>query len=261
MHANPLFDEFSREDASDKAFVLRELVAKRIFQALTEVDPDGRVVRRPMQFGALAKYVSSSDWRDDERGRGLVRRHAPCGADCSFLRITKIDDLEDDSIVDVGHEALIRRWSKLKGGGETDWIREEQEDGEKYRDLVRVARAHSTIPDAELPVYERWLAQRKPSTTWAQRYSKSGKDYFAEVREALIRSREEYEESERERAAAAKAEREAREGQLKLAAAQAQAEAETARASAAEERARAAAAEVAVHVQKSARCRSPRPRL
>ncbi len=251
LHANTIFEEFSQEDARTKPVVSRELVAKRIFQALTEVDPDGRVVRRPMQFGALAKYVSSSDWRDDETRDAVLsvvtRLAAP---DCSFLRITKIDDLEDDSIVDVGHEALIRRWSKLKGGGETDWIREEQEDGEKYRDLVRVARAHSTIPDAELPVYERWLAQRKPSTTWAQRYSKSGKDYFAEVREALIRSREEYEESERERAAAAKAEREAREGQLKLAAAQAQAEAETARASAAEERARAAAAEVAVHVQK-----------
>ncbi|MBV8442840.1 MAG: WD40 repeat domain-containing protein [Hyphomicrobiales bacterium] len=204
-----------------------------------------------MQFGALAKYVSSSDWGEDETKEAVLsvvtRLAAP---DCSFLRITKIEDLKDDSIVDIGHEALIRRWSKLKGGGETDWIREEQDDGEKYRDLLRVARAHSTIPDAELPGYERWFAQRKPSTTWAQRYSKAGKDYFAEVREALVRSREEYEEGERERAAAATAEREAREGQLKLAAAQAQAEAETARASAAEERAKAAAAEVAVHVQK-----------
>src|SRR5208282_2195051 len=85
-----------------------------------------------------------------------------------------------------------------------------------------------------------------PSTTWAQRYSKAGKDHFCEVREALVRSREEFEESERERAAAARAEREAREGQLKLAAAQAQAEAETARACAAEERAKAAAAAAAV---------------
>jgi hypothetical protein len=252
LHANVIFEEFSQEDATTKPVVSRELVAKRIFQALTEVDPDGRVVRRPLQFGALAKYVSSSDWREDETKEAVLsvvtRLAAP---DCSFLRITKIEDLEDDSIVDIGHEALIRRWSKLKGGGETDWIREEQDDGEKYRDLLRVARAHSTIPDAELPVYERWFAQRKPSTTWAQRYSKAGEDYFCEVREALVRSREEYEEGERERAAAAKAEREAREGQLKLAAAQAQAEAETARACAAEERAKAAAAEVAVHVQKA----------
>jgi WD40 repeat protein len=251
LHANLIFDEFSREDASEKPLVLRELVAKRVFQALTEVDQDGRVVRRPMKFGELEEYVSSSDWNGEEASAAVLsvvtRLAAP---DCSFLRITKIDDLDDHSIVDIGHEALIRRWSKLKGGGETDWIREEQDDGEKYRDLVRIARAHSTIPDAELLGYEAWWARRKPTAAWAKRYSKAGKDCFAQVGEALARSREEYEEGERERAAAAKAEVDAREARLKLAAAEAQMEAARARASVAEERAKASAAEVAVHVQK-----------
>ncbi len=251
LHANLIFDEFSRDDASEKPHVLRELVAKRVFQALTEVDQNGRVARRPMKFGELEKYVSSSDWNGEEAGTAVLsvvtRLAAP---DCSFLRITKIDDLDDNSIVDIGHEALIRRWSKLKGGGETDWIREEQDDGEKYRDLVRIARARSTIPDAELPGYEAWWARRKPTAAWAMRYSKAGKDCFAEVGDALARSREEYEEGERERAAAAKAEVEAREARLKLAAAEAQMEAAGARASVAEERAKASAAEVAVHVQK-----------
>jgi hypothetical protein len=177
----------------------------------------------------------------------VTRLAAP---DCSFLRIMKIDDLDDNSIVDIGHEALVRRWSKLKGGGETDWIREEQDDGEKYRDLVRIARAHSTIPDAELLAYEAWWARRKPTATWAKRYSKAGKDSFAQVGEALARSRQECEEGERERAAAARAEIEAREARLRLATAEAQMEAARARASVAEERAKVSAAEVAVHLQK-----------
>ena len=43
----------------------------------------------------------------------------------------------DNSIIDIGHEALIRRWDKLKGEGEENWIREEQEDAEQYRALLR----------------------------------------------------------------------------------------------------------------------------
>ena len=70
-----------------------------------------------------------------------------------------------------------------------------------------------------------WWARRKPTAAWAKRYSKAGKDCFAQVGEALARSREEYEEGERERAAAAKAEVDAREARLKLAAAEAQMEA------------------------------------
>ena len=251
MHADQIFEEFKREDANLNPIVSRELVAKRVFQALTEVDQDGRVVRRPMKFGALAAYISSSDWGDDETRKAVLsvvtRLAAP---DCSFLRITKTDSLDDNSIVDIGHEALIRRWSKLKGGGETDWIREEQDDGEKYRDLVRICRARSTIPDAELLAYERWWAQRKPSAAWAKRYTKAGTCCFADVGETLKRSRKEYEEGERERAAAARAERDAQDAQLKLAAAQAKAEAQNARAHAAEERAKAAAAQIAVHAQK-----------
>jgi hypothetical protein len=250
IHANQIFEQFSHEGAGGSS-ISPKLAAKRVFQALTEVDQEGRVVRRPMRFGDLVLYVASTDWDEAEARRAVlsvVRRLA--APDCSFLRLTSAGELDDNSIVDIGHEALIRRWDQLKGGGETDWIREEQEDGEKYRDLVRIARAHSSIPGAELTAFEDWWARRKPSATWARRFSKSGADYFAEVNEALARSRAEFDESERRRQLAEKAERDAQQAQLKLAAATAQAEAEGARASAAEEKAKAAAAEVAIHVQR-----------
>ena len=252
QHANEIFEEFSRFDASEKPKVSRQLIAKRVFQALTEVDEDGRGVRRPMMFGEQQKYVSSSDWDERETRDAVVAvAQRLAAADCSFLRTKASGDLDDKSIVDIGHEALIRRWSKLKGGGETDWIREEQDDGEKYRDLVRVARAKGVIAGPELPSYEKWWAQRKPTAVWAKRYTKGGRDYIAEVGEALARSRKEFEDDEREREAAARAEREAREAQLKLVAANAQAEAASARAAAAEQQAKASAAEVAIHRQRS----------
>jgi hypothetical protein len=64
--------------------------------------------------------------------------------------------LEDHSIIDVGHKALIRRWEMLKGDGETDCIREEQDDAEQYRDLVRASRGEGSLSETEVPNYDRW---------------------------------------------------------------------------------------------------------
>jgi hypothetical protein len=75
--------------------------------------------------------------------------------DCSFLRVipppdtndnSVVDadpniDIADNSIIDIGHEALIRRWDKLEGQGEENWIHDEQEDAEQYRALLRYADA------------------------------------------------------------------------------------------------------------------------
>ena len=104
-HANEIFEEFKHFDEETRPVVSRQLVAKRIFQALTEVDRDGRVIRRPMKFGDLQKYVASSDWGEaDARDAVLsvvLRLAAP---DCSFLRITtgdNVDDIDDNSVVEI----------------------------------------------------------------------------------------------------------------------------------------------------------------
>jgi WD40 repeat protein len=246
LHADRIFEEFSCDDAKLRPKVSHELVAKRVFQALTDVDQNGRVVRRPMRFGDLAAYVSSSDWSKDQvraTTLSVVRRLA--NPDCSFLRFATDETVDDDTIVDIGHEALIRRWSKLKGGGETDWIREEQDGGDKYRDLVRRVRGGGVVAGAELKSYEDWWASRKPTAAWAKRYAKDGKDYLIEVADALGRSREEYDRNEQTKIRAAEAEK----AELALAAERAKTDAEAARASAAEQEAKAAAAETTIHRQ------------
>jgi hypothetical protein len=43
----------------------------------------------------------------------------------------------------------------LKGDGETDCIREEQDDAEQYRDLVRASRGEGSA-ETEVPNYDRW---------------------------------------------------------------------------------------------------------
>jgi len=191
-HANEIFQEFERFDDENKPAVSRRLVAKRIFQALTEEDQDGRVIRRPMRFDDLEEYVASSDWTQADVGEAVhdvVSRLA--ATDCSFLRI------EDDSVVDIGHEALIRRWSKLNGDGQENWVREEQEDGDAYLYLAKAARGGGIISGAELKYYEDWWADRKPTAAWAKQHVKGEKDYLEEVTKTLVRSRESLDDSER----------------------------------------------------------------
>src|SRR5258705_8748849 len=38
--------------------------------------------------------------------------------------------ITDNSIIDIGHEALIRRWDRLEVKGKGNWIREEERDAE-----------------------------------------------------------------------------------------------------------------------------------
>jgi WD40 repeat protein len=187
IHANEILSGLTRQGASAET----TLVTKRIFQALTETDQDGRVVRRPQRFGNLIKYVGTDkEGETNEERKRAVRMVVDrlSSPDCSFLRAPARDQLDDDSIIDIGHEALIRRWEMLKGDGSTDWIREEQEDAEQYRDLLRDLRGSGLIPAEELPEIERWWLRRRPNRSWAQRYTKNRTDQFDAVTAMLRRS-------------------------------------------------------------------------
>jgi WD40 repeat protein len=192
-HASEILRDLADSSGKSATAVSPELVTKRVFQALTETDRDGRVVRRPQRFGDLVKCVvpeadkaAPQAW--EEAVRRVVNRFA--SSDCSFLRAPPPGELKDNSIIDIGHEALIRRWEKLKGDGATDWIREEQDDAEQYRDLVRASRGEGSLSETEVPSYDRWWSQRQPTRFWARRYTKGNADQFDAVVELLKRSRD-----------------------------------------------------------------------
>jgi WD40 repeat protein len=210
VHANEILKTLASPPGSKRTGL--DLATKRIFQALTETDQEGRSVRRPQRFGDLVQYVTPGDASKsaaekapkkaaNKATRVVIDRFA--SHDCSFLRVIPPADandnfavdahsnigIADDSIIDVGHEALIRRWDKLKGEGEENWIRDEQGDAEQYRGLLRYADAGATIPPEDLTVLEDWWSKRRPSRFWAQRYTKHTTDNFEKIREVLKRSR------------------------------------------------------------------------
>jgi WD40 repeat protein len=199
VHATEILTEL-RERPKSSGIVPLDLVAKRLFQTLTDVDKSGRVVRRPQRLldllhCAVGVNASGNDLADSKVRRTVetvVRRFAE--PSCSFLRASRVGDRDDSAIIDIGHEALIRRWDLLKGGSAVDWIREEQEDAEQYRGLVRIAKAGATIPPEELAAIEKWWNRAEPNRYWAARYDKTvigrqGSDHFDNVLELLDRSR------------------------------------------------------------------------
>jgi WD40 repeat protein len=192
LHANEILRDLAHSSPDTANVIASEMVTKRLFQALTDTDRDGRVVRRPQRFGDLVKYIvpeaeKATPHAYEDAVRRVVNRFA--SSDCSFLRAPTAGELQNDSIIDIGHEALIRRWDMLKGDGDTDWIREEQDDAEQYRDLVRASRGDGFLSETELQGYGGWWSRRQPNRFWARRYTKGNTDQFDSVVELLERSR------------------------------------------------------------------------
>jgi WD40 repeat protein len=187
LHAEEVLAELERDQIGGT--LPAGTVTKRLFQSLTDTDSQGRVTRRPQSFKALVDVLVDDDAAARaaaEAAMGhVVRRFADPG--CSFLRADV--DLRDESIVDIGHEALIRRWDRLGRHRERNWVREEQEDGERYRDLLRLARIGGIVPAYELPSFERWWEERRPTRSWAARYSKDASDRLEAAAGVLRESR------------------------------------------------------------------------
>lgn len=200
VHANEVLADLRKASGAQTTSIPLDLVAKRVFQALTDVDKSGRVTRRPQKFGDLLHCGVGESASDEDLKHPAVREAVSsviyrfADQSCSFLRAPKPEELDDNSIIDIGHEALIRRWDVLKGSSDADWIREEQEDGEQYRGLVRMARAGAVIPAEELAAIEGWWRRAEPNRYWAARYGSAliGErftDQFDQVIELLERSR------------------------------------------------------------------------
>ena len=113
----------------------RRPVAEMLFRLLSEKDSRGRLIRRPVPFSNTggegdAENTPSvldslgaereadiraviEEFRDEKRGRTFLTPEAPCPIDKEFI--------------DVSHECLLRRWSRLQR-----WIHQEQHDADQF---------------------------------------------------------------------------------------------------------------------------------
>jgi tetratricopeptide (TPR) repeat protein len=167
-----------------------EFAVQLVFRALADFDKDARVIRRALPFKQL---LAETGLPKADLRKVLDRFRA---VDCSFLRPAPPRELEDDDTsIDVGHEALLRRWERVSGRpgalateetAEAGWLATEKRDGERYRFLLARATADGDLlPFRQVKQRLEWWATPGRTKAWAERYGGG----FAQVRRLLQRSR------------------------------------------------------------------------
>src|SRR6266498_2050986 len=165
-------------------------LTKKIFQALTTIDENGRKIRRPVRLKELQEITGAGK----EQLFAIINRFIEDKR--SFLVINKAGE-EDDYVIDISHESLIRQWSTLSG-----WVDEETEASKNYLRLVESSNLYHDkkkdfLTGSELQLALQWCKEFKPVLVWAQRYNKG----FEESMQYLQESEKEWEIIQRKKKA------------------------------------------------------------
>ena len=143
----------------------RHHLVEKLFRCLTERESGERDIRRPARLQEVAE-VAGLDTVDS-----LVPV-ADCfrAPDCCFVAPPLDVQLSPETVLDISHEALIRRWDKLAG-----WVAKEAVDAAEYRRMLDEAKRWEK-GEAELWTgrnLERGLDWLKAglNAAWAARYS------------------------------------------------------------------------------------------
>lgn len=141
---------------------LRE-VAEKLFKSLTDRGEDNRGVRRPTRFADVCAIVDA----DPPEVREVAEAFRAPG--CSFLMPPYSAPLDDDTVLDISHESLMRIWKRLQR-----WVSEEAQSAQIYRRLAGAARLYgegkaALWRDPELQIAANWRDQNRPTAAWGER--------------------------------------------------------------------------------------------
>jgi hypothetical protein len=143
------------------------------FKALTELDGQGRPIRRPLQWSQLCAETAG----DPLHLERLVNRFRAEGTGFLGRPGPEEKELKPDTVVDVAHEALIRRWRRISrparagtGRQREGWLWDQAADGNLYRALLLDAGSESETVGAEiLDGRLAWWRRQPRTAAWARR--------------------------------------------------------------------------------------------
>jgi hypothetical protein len=141
------------------------MMAKRMFQALTETDTSNRRIRRPASLGEIAAVCRRREAPDTVMA--LIERF---NEDSRNFLVLSPGTPTKSRLLDISHESLIRQWKSLAG-----WVDEEAESSHVYKRLAESAGLHACgkaglYREADLQVALDWQRQQQPIAEWAARY-------------------------------------------------------------------------------------------
>jgi WD40 repeat protein/energy-coupling factor transporter ATP-binding protein EcfA2 len=152
-----------------------DLSVEQVFRSLSEVDKERRATRRALPFRQLLAETGVAELAL----RTVLDRFR--ADDCSFLvpSLSAVTVLSNENRIDVGHEALLRRWDRIstepvaevegerRRGG---WLWREESDGHTYRALLALLEGGRTLPLDQVEARWTWWNERPRTTAWAERY-------------------------------------------------------------------------------------------
>jgi tetratricopeptide (TPR) repeat protein len=173
LHAEEAYQETSPEHG--------RRIAEWMFKALTDTFTDPRGIRLPTSVRELAEICGATEAEIIEVVE-IFRRPGR-----SFLMPPSTVPLDGRSIVDLSHESLMRRWTRLVA-----WADQDRSSAALYARLSQAARWYDEgtaglwrNPELELGL--RWKRDNRPTAAWARRYD----DSFDRAMSFLDRSEQE----------------------------------------------------------------------
>jgi energy-coupling factor transporter ATP-binding protein EcfA2 len=139
-------------------------IAEKLFKCLTEKGRDGRGIRCPRRVSEICAVAGATaaaviDIVEQFRAPGKSFLMPPAGV-----------RLDEDSVLDISHESLMRVWQQLKA-----WVDEEGQSAQIYRRLAETSALYQEGKaglwrDPELTIALNWREQNQPNQAWAKRY-------------------------------------------------------------------------------------------
>jgi Excinuclease ATPase subunit len=123
---------------------VRQKVVEWMFRVLTDINAEGQAIRRPQRFDQLVASTGS----DGETLRAIIELFRVEGV--SFLTPYPPTPIEDGTVIDISHEALIRCWQRIADCGD-GWLQREFQDGLIWRSMLPLASAHKLNASDLLP--------------------------------------------------------------------------------------------------------------
>jgi WD40 repeat protein/Tfp pilus assembly protein PilF len=146
----------------------RRRAVEDLFRALTDLNVEGRAIRRPQAFRDLVAVTACQE----DTLRVIIDALRADGV--SFLTPFGDEPIVENTPIDISHEALIRCWRRLADPKE-GWLKQEFDDGLIWRSLVVEAKAFEANPQhaltpATTDERSKWWQKRRPNEHWAARY-------------------------------------------------------------------------------------------
>lgn len=172
-HAEEAYSDLDTEE--------KRIICERIFRAMVEKAPDGSASSRAVTVREMMEITE----RSMREVRLVIYTFSQSGR--RFLSAPPVAEIDEDSVVSIAHDSLIKRWTRLKG-----WANEEAEAAEMYGRLCAGAALYhdgkgSLWTDPELIMGLKWFNPEEydedyswrlpPNKGWSKRYENTEIDY------------------------------------------------------------------------------------